>query len=572
MSDRAFQAECARSVGAYLTARGYDGPLGPKTLSSPTTKEFLAVMGFLARAADPAGKPLGRPEDDVPALFRRLRYPFAISRTALHSIGSSHTWPPLLAALAWMVELLAYREAAAAGGGVGGGLAAAAAAAAADVERAAGPAASAGHAAAPDRRSPVELAKVRSDRAFYAYVADSYGAFLAGGDAAAAATATRACERRAAFDALEVRENARAEALAGEVSALQARLAALEAEPTPLAAARARADEVAADRAKLDSLLSSLRGHADGLRSSLADARARAGLAAEAAASAQAAAAAARKKVATQSLSVDDAARMEVERARLAGEVADRAAARTAALARSAELDAALAAALDALEAGPVAAYNDAAARLGLVPRAAKRSGGANLEARLERGGVAGAAATGGDTTPLLGLCFKGAVRPALERAAAATAQKARHLEAERRALEERLAELERSARERADGVAASEEAVARLEADLAADRAAADAAVSAALAQADALKAEVESLRGSAAGAAAAAEAELAAASAAADGEVRSLAEGEAHLAGLLEEAVAACLAHKEAVQAAVGRAAAGVGAERDAVLSGGK
>jgi len=565
VADRAFQADAARRVGSFLTTHGYDGPLGPKTLASPTTKEFLAIMGFLARTADPGGKPLGRPEDDVPALFRRLRYPFAISKTALHSIGSSHTWPPLLAALAWLVELLAYRDAAACAGGVGGGLAAAALAAAEDVLSAA---ASPGSHRRPAGASPVEVAKVRSDRAFYAYVADSYGAYLAGDVGQRAAS--RASERRAAFDALEARETARAATLESEVSALQARLAALEAEPTPLAAAKARADEAAADRAELDGLIASLRGHADGLKTQLADAQARAGLAAEAAAAAQATAAAARKKVATQTLSVEDAARMERERGRLAGEVAERAVARAAAAARAAELEAGLAAALDALEAGPVADYNTAAAHLGLVPRAAKRSGGANLEARLDRDGAAGAAATGGDTTPLLGICFKGAVRPALERASTSIAQKTRDLEGERRALEERLADLEAAAKERSAEVTASEKAVARLEADVAADKLAADAEVATALAQADVLKAEVDALRGSAAGAAAAADAELAAAAASADEEVCALATEEAALATALEDAVAACLAHKEVMAAAVASAAAGVGAARDAVVEG--
>ena len=73
-----------------------------------------AHTGAAARAAqvDPnlAAKSLGKIEDDVPALFKRLRYPFGISKSSLFAVGSPHTWPSLLAALTWLVELLNYEE------------------------------------------------------------------------------------------------------------------------------------------------------------------------------------------------------------------------------------------------------------------------------------------------------------------------------------------------------------------------------------------------------------------------------------------------------------------------------
>ena len=54
----------------------------------------------------------GRIEDELPIIFKALKYPFAISKTALQAVGTPHTWPPLLGALAWFVELLQYDEAA----------------------------------------------------------------------------------------------------------------------------------------------------------------------------------------------------------------------------------------------------------------------------------------------------------------------------------------------------------------------------------------------------------------------------------------------------------------------------
>lgn len=52
----------------------------------------------------------GKIEDDVPAFFKRLRYPFQISKSSLFAVGSPHTWPTLLASLVWITELLSYVE------------------------------------------------------------------------------------------------------------------------------------------------------------------------------------------------------------------------------------------------------------------------------------------------------------------------------------------------------------------------------------------------------------------------------------------------------------------------------
>ena len=55
-------------------------------------------------------KIVGKMEDEVPAFFKRMRYPFAISKSALFAVGSPHTWPGLLAALVWLTDLLYYAE------------------------------------------------------------------------------------------------------------------------------------------------------------------------------------------------------------------------------------------------------------------------------------------------------------------------------------------------------------------------------------------------------------------------------------------------------------------------------
>ena len=154
LADRAFLADMAASVTSYLQDAGYAAtPLTARTLTSPTTKEFASVALFMLRRLDPATPAFARFEDDVAAAFRRLRYPFALSKTSLCSIGAPHSWPPLLGALSWLAELLRYVEAA----------------------RAA-------------KASPVDPAAAHR-AAFNAFVAEAYRAFMEGDDAGAAAVA-----------------------------------------------------------------------------------------------------------------------------------------------------------------------------------------------------------------------------------------------------------------------------------------------------------------------------------------------------------------------------------------------
>ena len=174
ISDKAYQANCVRVLIAYLSAHGYDQPLAPKLLASPMSKDVTNIVQFLMRQVrrarpppdlqvlgspcptsprgsggscrwrsdaftplagvgdsgvpqwravgnrssasalqvDPnlVAKSMGKIEDDVPVLYKRLRYPFGISKSALFAVGSPHTWPGLLAALTWLVELLNYEE------------------------------------------------------------------------------------------------------------------------------------------------------------------------------------------------------------------------------------------------------------------------------------------------------------------------------------------------------------------------------------------------------------------------------------------------------------------------------
>lgn len=110
LSDKNFLNNCIRTVITYLSTHNYPAAVSPKTLASPTAKDFTLMIQFIIQKFDPNMKTFGKIEDDVPMFFKRLNYPFQISKSALFAVGSPHSWPAVLAALTWLVELLNYNE------------------------------------------------------------------------------------------------------------------------------------------------------------------------------------------------------------------------------------------------------------------------------------------------------------------------------------------------------------------------------------------------------------------------------------------------------------------------------
>jgi kinetochore protein NDC80 len=75
-------------------------------------------MTFLFRRLDPGfnsssggtntrtDEPPMKFEDEVCHAFRILGYPLPISKTGIVAVGSPHTWPALIAAIDWLVDML----------------------------------------------------------------------------------------------------------------------------------------------------------------------------------------------------------------------------------------------------------------------------------------------------------------------------------------------------------------------------------------------------------------------------------------------------------------------------------
>ena len=79
-------------------------------MNGPTTREFTQLFHHLADKLDPGHKQNPNIQDYVQSMMMRFGYQLGVNKGALQSIGSSHTWPHLLAVLHWMVELLQYEQ------------------------------------------------------------------------------------------------------------------------------------------------------------------------------------------------------------------------------------------------------------------------------------------------------------------------------------------------------------------------------------------------------------------------------------------------------------------------------
>ncbi|KAI3372804.1 hypothetical protein L3Q82_023264, partial [Scortum barcoo] len=105
LHDKSFVQQCIRQLHEFLVEQNYPGSLSPKTLQSPSTKEFVKVFEFIYRLLDPTFEmPNSKVEEEVPAILKALRYPFVLSKSSMYSVGAPHTWPQALGALMWLID------------------------------------------------------------------------------------------------------------------------------------------------------------------------------------------------------------------------------------------------------------------------------------------------------------------------------------------------------------------------------------------------------------------------------------------------------------------------------------
>jgi kinetochore protein NDC80 len=106
--DKTFQQSCIRTISEYLLQQRCPIPITQKTLTAPTTKEFMQLFRFLvSELIDPDFQWGKKFEEDAINVLKDLRYPAmeAMGKTALGTPGTTVAWPSMLAMLTWLVEL-----------------------------------------------------------------------------------------------------------------------------------------------------------------------------------------------------------------------------------------------------------------------------------------------------------------------------------------------------------------------------------------------------------------------------------------------------------------------------------
>ena len=111
ISDKGFKDRSVRKLIEYLIEHGFERTLSPQLLTAPSVKDFVHIISFLLKAAIPNFDFDKKFEEEVPEVLKALGYPYNIPKSSLQSVGAPHAWPPILAALAWLVDLLRYSEA-----------------------------------------------------------------------------------------------------------------------------------------------------------------------------------------------------------------------------------------------------------------------------------------------------------------------------------------------------------------------------------------------------------------------------------------------------------------------------
>jgi len=415
ITSREFISEQVNDMIMYLANNQYNQRISPKLFNPPTGKEFKNVVTFLFRILDEGYELAGRIEDEVPLVFKGLRYPFSISKTGLTAVGSPHTWPALLAALSWLVELLEYDSAVR---------------------------------AAEDDDGEAE-AEGGDERLFFTYLRQSYSAFLAGDDRRFEALDE---EIAGTFQAKQDEIRAETSAVEDETARIRAELEALRADESVLPQLRGKRDDLVSDKGKFEHLIGQLQDHQRALDAKLAQREEEAeGKEAELA-EAQADLDDVRRTVETQELSPEDVDRLRSQAARHRDKAAAVSRQRKEATMELEKAESVMAKAVEALEARLVE-YHRAAASLHLLAPDDENADGLSFEleldtARLRSDGPLGASRAAPEgrrdslaaqlskltTADILGTDVRGVLRPALRELKTTM---------HRRAMEERAAEAE---------------------------------------------------------------------------------------------------------------------------------
>ena len=365
ITDRNYMGNCIRNLINYLTSHGYDQPLSTKLLTAPTSKEFVHIVQFLFRKIDPNFKLGAKVEDEIILIFKKLQYPFPISKSALYTVGSTHTWPSLLASLNWLVELLVYEE---------------------EVE------------AAKDTTFDSD----DGSKTFFQYVGRSYECFLAGDDERCNALEE---DLRDAFKQKFIETDAYSTEMETKNAQLQEKIDKLKRGETPLATVQKKKADLLRDVEKYKGLIQGLEEHKATFQKKVKDRERDLEQRNAEMVRVKAECAALKEKVSRQEVNLVDVERMTKEKQELQEMLEKVAEQREAAEKVVREHQGTIDLKVEEIE-RQVEEYHEVAERLKLLPSTAKRAEGVHYEIGLNSNGKS--------AEEILGVDMRSSIKPAL--------------------------------------------------------------------------------------------------------------------------------------------------------------
>jgi kinetochore protein NDC80 len=331
-----------RTLLNFLVERGFEPPSGQaisaKVLTRPSVKDFREIIEFLFQQLDSNFSFGERFEDDVVVMFKHLGYPTAISKSNIAAVGSPHAWPSIMAAVMWLIELLHYDDTCAS------------------------------NPAADDTED-------LSDKAFYSYLAESYGLFLQGDDE------QHSILEQDFQDALD-RKNAalmeQTEHFESSNNQLRMAIAAAENRSATIPELEDKKAAYISDLGKFEGLIEQLEKHKTQLHQKTQDREAELERLTTSVAAVKEELGALSQRVNSQELSADDVEKLVAERERLEEQFKHASGNRQAVQHKVWESEMKLRDSVQALE-DSSRAYNSIAEDLKLVPATARNANGRNL-------------------------------------------------------------------------------------------------------------------------------------------------------------------------------------------------
>ncbi|KAK5982848.1 hypothetical protein GCK32_010354 [Trichostrongylus colubriformis] len=105
LSSKEYQSGMIRTIYDFLLEHDGDNCLPERVIRSPTKQDFICMFESIYQHLSPDFQ-LKNVIEEVPAIFRDLGYPTAIKPSTMQTIGAAHSWPTLLGALTWLIDIV----------------------------------------------------------------------------------------------------------------------------------------------------------------------------------------------------------------------------------------------------------------------------------------------------------------------------------------------------------------------------------------------------------------------------------------------------------------------------------